>query len=108
MSEGGSMAGPLKRSNDMLAHIVKKVGWKKGRQVWAFMGAWGLIESRLGHQPTLEEYAKWWKVSRATAFREQALFRECFPDEATPSRLNALVWKKASRADLVGLGEVEL
>ena len=40
------MAGPIKRSNDMLGHIVKRVGCKKGRQVAGFMGAWGLVEAQ--------------------------------------------------------------
>ena len=102
------MPGKIKRSNDMLAHIVRRVGLRKGRQVGSFMAAWALVEAKLGHEPTLEEYAAWWKESRATAFREQALFRECFPEETTPSRLNALVAGKAGRADLIGLGEVEV
>jgi hypothetical protein len=44
-------------------------------------------EAQLGHPPTVEEYADWWKESRATAYREQQLFRETFPGMETPDLL---------------------
>src|SRR4051794_18566436 len=63
------------------------VGQVKGAKVVAFLVCWAVAEEALGHPPTLDEYADWWNESRATAFREQARFREAFPGETTPQRL---------------------
>jgi hypothetical protein len=50
---------------------------------------WGLATAELGREPTaVEEYARVMEVSRATAFRDQQAFREAFPDETTPLRMN--------------------
>jgi hypothetical protein len=55
--------------------------------VVAFIVMWAIAEDALGHAPTLDEYADWWRESRSTVFREQARFREAFPGETTPQRL---------------------
>jgi hypothetical protein len=38
----------------------------------------------MGRPITLEEYAEWWRVSIATAYRHQAEFRAMFPGMQTP------------------------
>src|SRR5437764_14606153 len=91
--------------------IIGRVVLMKGGRVLAFILAWSVAEEALGYPPTLEEYAEWWNESRATAFREQARFRECFPDEATPQRIVDLL--KQQRAEwrqggVQGLGRVQL
>jgi len=41
------------------------------------------------HEPTnIEEYAEVMQESRATAFRDQQAFRQAFPDEENPTRMN--------------------
>ena len=52
---------------------------------WAY--SWGIAREALGHEPTVDEVADWWRMSRRTAFRAQAAFREAFPDFETPSPL---------------------
>jgi hypothetical protein len=64
-----------------------RVGQTKGAKVVAFIVMWAIAEDALGHPPTLDEYAEWWRESRSTAFRLQARFREAFPSETTPQRL---------------------
>jgi hypothetical protein len=66
---------------------AKNVGQVKGAKVVAFIVMWGIAEEALGHPPTLEEYATWWRESRSTVFRLQARFRDAFPGESTPQRL---------------------
>ena len=90
---------------------IEKKGVIKGSRVLAFILCWGIAEEALGHPPTVEEYADWWKESRSTAYREQARFRECFPTEATPQRIVNML--QAQRADwkakgVGGLGQVRL
>lgn len=65
----------------------KRVGLVKSARVITFIVAWGIAGEAVGHPLTLEEYADWWKESRSTVFREQALFREAFPGEPTPQRI---------------------
>lgn len=58
---------------------------------------------------TPEQYAEWWKDSRATAYRQQANFREAFPGESTPDRLldiAAAQWDE--RTGVAGLGAVRI
>jgi hypothetical protein len=52
---------------------------------------WGLATAELGREPeTVEEYAETMEESRATAFRDQQAFRQAFPDEESPARMNAV------------------
>ena len=64
-----------------------RVGQIAGAKVVAFIVQWAIAGEALGHPLTLEEYGDWWHASRSTVFREQARFREAFPDETTPQRL---------------------
>lgn len=75
------------RNPSLLQIAHKRMGFLKGTRVVAFIVSWAVAEEALGHPPSLEEYADWWKESRSTAFREQARFRECFPGEETPQRI---------------------
>lgn len=66
---------------------AKNVGQVKAAKVVAFIVMWAIAEEALGHPPTLDEYASWWRESRSTVFRLQARFRDAFPGESTPQRL---------------------
>ena len=52
---------------------------------WAY--CWAVAREAIGHEPTVEEVCEWWNMSRRTAFREQAIFREAFPTLETPARI---------------------
>ncbi len=71
----------------LLEHAVARQGLRKGAATMSFIVAWSIASTSEGGPITLEQYAKYWKESRATSFREQARFRECFPDEATPQAM---------------------
>jgi hypothetical protein len=64
---------------------VVTVGIVKGAQVMTFILQWGLLQDKLGREPTMEEYAEYAIVKRAQAFRRKALFRECFPTVDSPT-----------------------
>ena len=54
-----------------------------------FALGWGLFMASEKHEPTnIEEYAEVMQESRATAFRDQQAFRQAFPDEENPTRMN--------------------
>jgi hypothetical protein len=54
-----------------------------------FVTAWGLATAELGQEPqSIEEFAETLKMSRRTAFRNQEAFRQAYPTEDTPGRLN--------------------
>lgn len=71
----------------LLELAISRQGIVKGSQTMTFIVSWGMADQAHGGPITLEEYAAHWKVSRATAFREQARFREAFPEHATPQAI---------------------
>jgi hypothetical protein len=60
-------------------------GYVKGAKVCAYIWAWGTVARHLDREPTVEEYADFWGMSRRQAFYEQARFREAFADLDTPA-----------------------
>ena len=98
-----------KRGPSLLEVAVRRVGPLKGAKVLSFMIAWDVVRQELGYEPTIEEYGEWWKVSRATAFREQAAFRACCPGESNPARLmDAARGAWDEKKGVRGLGQVPL
>ena len=75
-----------KRRAPTLAEVmVRRVGFRKTTAVLSFIVAWGIVYESLGRPPeSIEEYAAWWKESRAKSFRDQQLFRLALPGEDTP------------------------
>jgi hypothetical protein len=58
--------------------------------------AWGLATAELGREPeSVEEFAQTMELSRRTAFRDQEHFREAFPTETTPGRMNRVTGAQA-------------
>lgn len=55
-----------------------------GAKVAAFVWAWGQVRDELGRNPSMEEYAAYWREGRSTAYRHQAAFREVFPGLEDP------------------------
>lgn len=73
-----------------------ELGWRNagirttGRAL-KFAVRWGVLSAELGREPrSIEEYAAMTGESRASAFRDQQAFREAFPEEASPARMNEL------------------
>ena len=48
-------------------------------------------------EPTPEQYAERYSLSRVTAYRRQALFRTAFDPEQTPRNIVDLLWKGVER-----------
>ncbi len=70
---------------------IRNAGFRKTVNALQFALSWGLATAELGREPaTVDEFAQVMKVSRRTAFRDQEHFREAFPSETTPSRMNIL------------------
>jgi hypothetical protein len=73
-----------------MRYLIERVGVRRALKVIAFIVAWEVARNDLGRDISIEEYGEWWKVSRASAFREQALFRQVLGDRyATPAGLVA-------------------
>jgi hypothetical protein len=88
----------VRQSQPTLLDVARhRVGLRKALKVLTYMLAWQIVRDELGHEPTVDEYSRWWKEGRATAFRAQGLFREAFPGEDTPSRILDLVAAEMDR-----------
>jgi hypothetical protein len=59
-----------------------------------FIIGWGALERELGREPSLDEYCDWRPLSPSMAQKYERLFREYFPEEATPSRFGRILWEK--------------
>ncbi len=66
---------------------VDRAGFRRGAKVMAFVVAWGRVRDDLGHTPTVEQYAAWWKQPIRSAYEEQEKFRVAFPELSTPDPL---------------------
>jgi hypothetical protein len=78
-----------------MVYLFRKLGWRKGSRVAAFIAAWGIYSDSQGSgERTLDGYAAYWRQSRATSFREQELFRLAFPQHLTPEPL----WRSIRRS----------
>lgn len=66
---------------------VKHAGFRGAGAALKWAYSWGIAREALGHEPSVEEVARWWRMPRRTAFRAQATFREAFPTLETPSPL---------------------
>jgi len=70
---------------------------------WAY--EWAVTREALGHEPSVEEVADWWKQSHRTAYRDQAEFRKAFPMLDTPAKIYESEEARESVAGLARLGE---
>lgn len=71
-------------------------------QVAGFILAWGIARRELGRAPKMDEYAAYWKTTRRTAFREQARFREAFPELDNPGPICDVLERARAEETAVG------
>ncbi len=64
----------------VLALCVDRGGYKTGRRVAQFIFEWELVVRSIERDVSAEEFAGWWKVGNATAYRRLADFRGLFPE----------------------------
>ena len=70
---------------------------------WAY--CWAVTRESLGHEPTTEEVAEWWSMSRRTAFRDQKAFRDAFPMLESPAPIYADEEVRATLAKHAAFGD---
>lgn len=74
------------RRDSFMGVTIQRAGIRRGSDVCTFVLCWwALMAEKDGEEPTVEEYGEYWKVSRATAYREMQRFRECWPEFDTPA-----------------------
>ncbi|MGB9113349.1 MAG: hypothetical protein WCF24_11570 [Acidimicrobiales bacterium] len=79
----------------------RNAGIRKTTRGLKFAMGWGLATATLGREPeSVEEYAEVMDESRATAFRDQQAFREAFPNEESPARMNRMSGAQARYDEL--------
>jgi hypothetical protein len=85
-TDGGESV-KVKVDPTVTAMCIERAGWLKGARIAEFVTAWSIAENELGHDPTVEEFAKWWAGSKRAAYYRLADFREAFPEADTPRDL---------------------
>lgn len=66
---------------------VARAGLRTGIKAMTWAYQWAVAREALGEEPTVEQVAEYWNGTRRTAFREQAAFREAFPEFETPAKI---------------------
>lgn len=85
------MALRIDESGAKLADVIKeRVGQRPGMRLIAFLQAWDLLRDELGRPPTVDEYAKRFVLTPATAYRDRQLFDKAFPNQAPDDVLDVL------------------
>jgi hypothetical protein len=77
------------RSQTWLEVAIQNAGLRKAITATNWAYCWAVTREAIGHDPSVEEVAEWWNQSRRSAFRDQAAFREAFPDLDSPSAIYA-------------------
>jgi hypothetical protein len=72
--------------------IAERVGRRPGMRLVAFLQAWDLLRDELGRPPTVDEYAKRFTLTPASAYRDRKLFDDAFPQQ-TPDEILDLLWQ---------------
>jgi ribosomal protein L40E len=67
-------------------------------RVGLIVRSWGWVERDLGREPTLAEFAEYWRESEEEALAEMELFHLKVPDEATPHRVAAALEVEGGRS----------
>jgi hypothetical protein len=63
---------------------VTNAGLRAGTKAMTWAYEWAVVREALGHDPSVEEVAKWWAMPERSAYREQAAFRQAFPTLDNP------------------------
>lgn len=95
----------------LLEVIYSRTGSLKATfRIGTLVQQWAMVRRDLGRRPMVEEYARWWKISERTAYRDLAEFAKAFPDEDGPDRIASVVNElgdelraKLSPASILGL-----
>lgn len=78
----------------LVERLASELGLRRATSVLEFIGCWCIASESLGRPPVnIEEYAEWWRISRAQAFREQQMFRAALPELQTPTP----IWEQLRR-----------
>lgn len=68
---------------------VRNGGFRDAIKALDWAHSWIHVQVALGHDPSVDEVAEWWNMSRRSAFRNQASFRKCFPTLESPAAIYA-------------------
>jgi hypothetical protein len=80
---------------------IRNAGYRDALRAMEFTMNWGMATVLLGREPeTIDEYAEFAEVSRATAFRDQQAFRKAFPMLTGPAELNRRARMNAAYQEL--------
>jgi len=76
----------MSRKQTFLSATMQRTGSRRETgKMLAFCLCWVALHAELERRPSVEEYAEHWGISVATAYREQASFRQAWPEFLTPT-----------------------
>jgi hypothetical protein len=98
-----------REARTLLEVCVARAGLRKGALIAEYIIEWTLCTADVGHEPSANEVAQWWKASERTAWRRLAAFKAAFPEFDNPAPLaRQLIAEAAKRRIGEGLNRTEL
>jgi hypothetical protein len=73
--------------------LEARVGRTGAARIGAFLQEWDSAADDLEHEPSILEYAEYWRMPVDQAREDLMLFRRAFPGEETPSKLLRKLWE---------------
>jgi len=88
----------------LLEVCIARGGYLRGARVAEFVIEWTIAADDLGHQPSANEFAHWWRDrSERTTWRRLAQFKQVFPEFENPAPIaeQLLAEGRRRRSDLM-------
>lgn len=92
---------------EVLALCIDRLGYVKGARLAEFIVEWEMWLRARGEDLGTEDFAAWWKDSRATTYRRLDDFRRAFPElgpHGTPSGLMGPLLRRLEQSGDVPAG----
>jgi hypothetical protein len=77
---------PQSAGASAIAVLLRDFGIRKTMRILDISTSWAIALRANGWEPiTAEQYGEYWRMGRASAFRDQRFWRECFPQSENPN-----------------------
>lgn len=88
-------------TRSLLEVCIARGGLLRGALVAEFVIEWTIAAADLGHQPSVNEFAHWWRDrSERTTWRRLAAFKQVFPEFDNPAPIAEQLLAEHGRVEL--------
>jgi hypothetical protein len=88
-------AFPREQGQEFVDYLDARCGRDRRmrERLLVFLQQWDHLADEVGGEPSVEAYARRWRVSIPSTYRMLDEFRRVFPTEGSPARVLAILWE---------------